>query len=195
MVCMTVQTFTLATLTCLLLTGTVPAATVFTGQGSFLSMLAPGYYLETFQNTNPPTYLFGGFGYTATVSGGTIYDSGSFIGNFNQAQSFTLTFTTGNVTAVGGNFYLADINDVFQSEPLTITLSDGTTDTFTPATVDGFRGYATNGTLITSLTMSVSPGGRFNTLDNLIVGAAIPEPAGTGLLLGSLALGLRRRRA
>jgi len=171
---------------------TATAATVFTDQASFMSSLAAGSYTESFASSDPPTYLLGGFAYTGSVSGGTIYDSGNFIGNFNAANSFILTFTSGNVTAVGGNFYLTDVNDTFLPSALTITLSDGTVDTFTPSSINGFRGYIASAP-ITTLTMGVTASGVFNTLDNLTVGA-VPEPTTAGLLAGALVFGLRRRR-
>ena len=174
--------------------GVLRAATIYTDRDAFLSSLAPGYAEETFQTTDPATYLVGLYGFTAGVSGGSIYDSGSFIGNFNGANSFTLTFTTANVYAVGGNFFLSDIDDQFRSEAMTITLSDGTSDTFTPTSTATFRGYVSTGPFITSLVMGVSAGSRFNNVDNLLFGKPIPEPSASGLLLGALGLGLLSRR-
>jgi hypothetical protein len=173
--------------------GAAHAASVFSDQATFLSSLAPGAYTETFSTTNPPTYLLGGFGYTASVSSGTIYDSGTFIGNFNSTASITLTFSTGNVYAVGGNFFVTDTNDVFLANPITITLSDGTTDTYTPSSINTFRGYIAT-VPITTLNMGVTNNGIFNTVDNFVVGTPIPEPAVTGLLLGTLGLAVRRNR-
>lgn len=183
----------LAALFGILTAGAAHSATVFADKTAFLSSLADGAYTETFSATNPPTYLLGGFGYTASVSSGTIYDSGTFIGNFNSTASMTLTFTTGNIYAVGGNFFVTDTNDVFVANPITVTLSDGTTDTFTPGSVNAFRGYISTVPL-TTLNLSATNNGFFNTMDNFVVGAPIPEPAVTGLLLGTLGLALRRNR-
>jgi hypothetical protein len=179
------------TITALLaVNGALRAATIYADRDSFLGRVAPGYAEETFQSTNPPTYLLGTFGFTASVSGGSLYDSGHFIGNFNGANSLTLTFTTANVHAVGGNFFLSDIDDNFRSEPLTITLSDGTSDSFTPASTASFRGYVSTGPFITTLVMGVSAGSRFNNLDNLIFGNAtpVPESATSGFLFSGLDL-------
>jgi len=55
------------------------SATIYTDRAAFIAMLRPGYYLEDFQSTDPPTFSANGFSYT--VSGDIIYDSGSFIGN------------------------------------------------------------------------------------------------------------------
>jgi hypothetical protein len=186
-------TFCLAALFGILTAGAGRAATVFSDKATFLSTLADGAYTETFSSTNPPTYLLGGFGYTVSVSSGTIYDSGNFIGNFNSTASMTLTFTTGNVYAVGGNFFVTDTNDVFVASPITVTLSDGTTDTYTPGSITTFRGYISKVPL-TTLTIGVTTNGLFNTVDNFVVGAPIPEPAVTGLLLGTLGFAVRRSR-
>jgi hypothetical protein len=78
---------------------------------------------------------------------------------------------------------------------VSITLSDGSSLSFTPASQRDFRGFVSEGPFITSLEL-LAPGlGRFNTIDNLIVGSAVPEPA--SMLLASIAsvgcMSLRRR--
>jgi PEP-CTERM motif len=184
------------------------ATTTYTSPAAFLAQVAPGAYTETF-TLDPdfgPSFTFssGGFAYTAVASGGTdVYLSGDFLGNFSSNQSMTLTFTAGSPTAIGGEFFITDSSDNFVSAPVTVTLSDGTTSTFTPVgdQSTGFRGF-TSTLPIASLTMAIPGSLRFNTLDNLVVGkavvAAVPE-ASTWLMMGlgltGLALVRRQRRA
>jgi len=87
------------------------------------------------------------------------------------------------VTAVGGEFFITNVDNFFLIAPVTITLSDGTITTYTPASRWEFRGFVSEGPIITSLILSAPGVGNYNTLDNLIVGAAVPEPSSM-LLLG-----------
>lgn len=169
------------------------AATIHTSQAAFLATVAPGSYLETF-GTAPPDYSGNGFAYSLSSPNG-IYFSGSFVGTINSDDPLTITFTAGNPTAVGGEFFHSDITDTFQpGNAITITLSDGTVDTYTPATFSQFRGYTSAGPVITSLTISAPTGGTYLNVDNLIVGIAVPEPGSALLLAGALGMTLRRRR-
>lgn len=182
-------------LAAVLLVSSASAATIHTSQATFLAAVAPGSYTETFAATNPPNYSASGYTYAVSAPGSTIYDSGSFIGTNNPNIPFVFDFSSGNVTAVGGEFFHTDISDAFQPGiSITITLSDGTVDTYTPAAQNEFRGY-TSAVPITQLTISAPTGGTYITLDNIIVGSAVPEPGSALLLAGALGLTLRRRRA
>jgi PEP-CTERM motif len=192
------NTFHLIAASGLFTIGAAQGATIFTSQATFLSAITGSIYTEAFTATAPPNYLGGGLGYnvsTGTGVAGKVYNSGAFIGTIDQT-TFTLNFTTGNILAVGGNFYVTDIADVFTAASTTVTLSDGTSDTFTPSSTTEFRGYVAT-TALTSLTMSGTSGGVYNTVDNITVsGIPVPEPGSAGLLgFGVLGLGLRRRRA
>ena len=180
------------------------ATTTSTDSASFLAALAPGAYTNaftaaTFSSAASYSFSGGGFGYTVAASPGQTYLSGTFIGNFTANQVLTVTFTAGAPTAVGGEFFITDSLDNFVSAPVTVTLSDGTTTTFTPTSeANGFRGF-TSTAAITSLTMAIPGAGNFNTIDNLVVGnvAAVPE-AGTWLMMGLGLAGLafmRRQHA
>jgi hypothetical protein len=167
--------------------GAHAATTVYTSQASFLAQVSPGSYTEAFTggNGSAVSYNFsgGGFGYTISAStaagvASSVYRSGSIIGNNLPAELLTVTFTAGAPTAVGGNFYITDITDVFQSSPVTLNLSDGTSITYLPGGTAEYRGFVST-VPITSLTMAVAPTSQYNTLDNLTVGIAtvVPEPA------------------
>lgn len=177
---------------CLLFTQSQVSAqsTVYTSSATFFANVLPGFYTETFTG-NPGVFDSGvgfsslGFTYVIDAAGGIepIYRSGDFIGNTYAAQSLTITFTSGNVTAIGGNFFLTDVNDNPLTGDITITLSDGTVESFTTTSSTDFRGFTSdNGTVITSLVLSAPLAGQFNSMDNFTVGVAVPEPASMAMI-------------
>jgi hypothetical protein len=178
------------------------AATVYTSSASFLANVGPGAYFQNFNGlpSSPPESFAGGaFAYSIAAPEG-LYGSGEFIGTNQPNEALTITFTSGNVSAVGGNFYATNLSDAFQAVSITLTLSDATVVTFTPSSVlDSFRGF-TSAASIASLTISGPGAGLYAGLDNLTVGVAavVPEP-GSALLMALGAVGLlvarRTRRA
>ncbi|CAN5541897.1 hypothetical protein BH11PLA2_BH11PLA2_28100 [soil metagenome] len=194
------------------------AAFLTTSPVVFASILAPIPYTNDFSTvTSAPStpYPLSGNGYVMNVTApsGQLYLPGGpngFLGANVPTDSLTLTFTSGNVSAVAANFYLTDITDAFVAAPVTVTLNDLTTTTFTPTSnANGsFAGfYAPVGSFILSLTMPVpTTANAYNGFDNLIVGTstfvpsageAVPVPATA--LLGFAAMPLigliRRKRA
>lgn len=173
--------------------------TVYTSSAPFLANVAPGAYTETFNSAassaGSASFASGGFGYTISAPSG-LFASGEFLGTSQINQPLTITFTSGNVNAVGGNFYATNISDAFQATALTLTLSDSTTVTFTPTSVaNSYRGFTSDLT-VTSLTISAPGGSLYAGLDNLTVGvAAVPEPTSVLLMgVGLAALWLARQR-
>jgi len=196
----TVQRFALALGFAALSASSFAATTTYTSSASFLANVAPGAYLNNFDGLPaeaPDTFAGGAFGYSLIANGG-VYGSGEFIGTSLPNESLTISFTTGNVSAVGGNFYATNISDVFQAVSITLTLSDATTVTFTPASVlNSFRGFTSTAT-IASLTISGPGASLYAGIDNLTVGVtAVPEPTSAVLLALGVAglLVARRRRA
>lgn len=176
------------------------ATTVYTSSASFLANVAAGAYTETFTGlsvTPPSVFTNGTFSFSVSAPSG-LYGSGDFLGTNQVNEALTVNFTSGNVTAVGGNFYATNISDAFQAVSMTVTLNDGTSSTFTPTSAaDSYRGF-TSTAFITSLVISAPGGSLYSGVDNLTVGvAAVPEPA-SWLMMGLGVAGLlvaRRRTA
>ncbi len=177
------------------------SVTTYTSSASFLTHVAPGSYTETFTGLNPPAgpVSFAGSGFAYDVSAtGDLYSAGDFVETSLPNQALTINFTSGNVLALGGNFFAVDLNDDFVSTSIKLTLSDGTVTTFTPGSmVDSYRGFTANssGAVITSLVMSGPGVSRYAAFDNITVGLVIPEPTSFALAgLGLAGLFAARRR-
>ena len=175
------------------------ADTLYTNQASFLSALAPGSYLETFdslpQNTllaSPLTFSQNGFSYTAATTQSTFYNAGPagdvWLSTNRANDPITFTITGGGPTAIGGYFFPSDISGSAIAGSITLTLTDGGSYTLnnSTATSTSFVGFTTTAP-ITSFTLTVPDGTTWNTANNLIVGV-VPEPSTYALVLGSLIL-------
>lgn len=167
------------------------ATTSYTTSAAFLAAVQPGAYTETFSVANPafpaPTsvpYTNGSFSFTVAAATG-VYTSGSLIGTNGPQDTLTITFGAG-ITAVGGNFFITDIGDNFVAAPVTLTLNDGTTTTYTPTSTATYRGF-TSDVAITSLTFA-APALNYASMDNLTVGRVVPVPEASTWAM--MALGL-----
>lgn len=224
----------LAVVVALVATGRQSQAAFFTTEASFLAALNLGFYTNTFDgpinNSNsgsPVGQNFSGpspvntFSYTAVAGGGSgVFVAGSggltgsqFLKTTVQGNALTFTFTSNNVTAFGGYFFLSSFNvdggNTFNPAPVTLTI-DGVAQTIPGATRTGvddtvFLGF-TSASLIGNFTLGTPTGGLFNSVDNLTVGIAAPTGAGnavplppTAVLAGFAGLfgliGVVRRRA
>jgi hypothetical protein len=194
----------------------VPGDQTYTDLATFLANVQPGYYLETFDSfpafgsVSTPHSFSGGagnsFSYDATAASGLFSvavpppDGDVSLSTTNEADPIIFTFTSGNVTAVGGYFFPTDINGNIMAGTINVALDDGTNVNVVNGDLTTFLGFTTTGP-IASLTLT-DPSDPFVTVDDLYVGAggaqgaAVPEPATLALAgLGLLSLvGYRCRR-
>lgn len=189
--------------------------TTYTSQSAFINALHDPAYFESFNEypgqvtPSPQAFSFGPVGFVLSDSDNNIYysdGSGSegsiFPSVENTADSFTLTFT-GNVTAVGGTFFLTDLNfDSVGGFNVTAQLGTGENVVLMSTSdynTQPFGGFVSASAPILSLTISNADGASaFVSLDNLYVSgtAAVPEPSTWALgIVGSAALLFARRRA
>ncbi len=201
--------FAVIAVTVFLYPACLQAGVIYIDSATFIADLQPGYYLETFSSLtgtlpNPINFSSGGFSYSAFAPNGfypTMTAGDRVLSTSMSTDAITMTFTSGNVTAVGGYFYASDINGNVTTGTVTLNLSDGTSVTLTNPTAATFRGFMTAGVPITSLVIALdSPSGtEWPTVDDFYVGqsAAVPEPSSAILMAaGILALaGLRARRS
>lgn len=173
--------------------------TVFTSQADFLAHVQPGSYTENFDGlgngpAGPQSFGTGPFAFTASSSQ-DLYLAGGFLGTSQENDALTVNFGAG-VNAFGADFFAVDLMDAWQAATLTLTLSDGSSFSFAPASLaDGYRGF-TSEVAITSLTISGPGNSLYASLDNLTVGNGVPEPASLALVgLAGVALFATRRRA
>ncbi len=187
------------------------ASLQFTTEASFLAATQPGVYLNDF-NSLPIGSLLGSqsysggsplFNYTIASSTAQSTDLPHGLigvipaGNGTPAMSVNsslddiiVTFTSGNVTAVGGQFFLTDLPGKIEAGNVKVNLSDGSSATFASIPL-GFNGFVTSasGPVITSLVVHsdvqvINDG--FATVDHFYAGAAVPEP--TTMIAGALLL-------
>jgi hypothetical protein len=167
--------------------------TTYTNAATFIDNTSDTY-LENFNLVtngdipSPQLFSQGAFSYSVSDPGGQLYsgtgNTGSrYLGEGTRANNATITFTSGNVTAVGGNFFLTDIKDDLATGNITLTLNDGSVINLTSPTSGAtpFGGFTTGGAIITSLTLSGDTS-AWESFDNLYVGTAsaaataVPEP-------------------
>ncbi len=179
-------------------------ADVFNDSASFLGALSDSY-TNAFDDAIPGpsfdlSYSNGTYSYDISADGpalGGLYNDTGLISTNNAGDGILVTFTSGNVTAVGGNFWATDILVFPTGTDVTITLSDGTIESFTSSGPSDFRGFTSNVAIDSIFIDAIdSVGGTpyWATMDNLIVGTAVPAPGALALLgLGGLTATRRRR--
>jgi hypothetical protein len=173
-------------------------ASVYTDEASFLGNVGAGYSFNAFDDVvgglaSSLSYSLNGFAYdiTAVGSNSDLFNDVGLVSTNVASDAILVTFTSGNVTAVGGNFWSSDIWVEPLQATVVITLSDGTVIDFESTGASDFRGF-TSDTLITSIQIDAVDGFdvAWSTMDNLYVGVAVvplPPAAWAGLgLLGAI---------
>ena len=152
---------------------------VYTDRATFLENVAAGYFENPFDDAVPGaiaslSYDEGGFAYTVTASTDQLFNDVGLISTNLAGDSIVVTFSGNPVTAVGGNFWATDISVQPTGTGITITLSDGTTESFTSTGPTDFRGFVTAAPITTISIDAPDEGGTpfWPTMDNLIVGSA-----------------------
>jgi len=181
--------------------------TTYTDQATFLSLLQPGYFEDTFFDVTyagiqgaSATRTGGGFSVTYTAPTNGLWSvTGAMSTNYHLDDLVVILGS--NIYAVGGYFYLTDLDGDFQpfaGNSVSAFASNGidpdATLSVTANSATNFFGWISTTPILTVTEIS---GGesplRWNTLDDFIVGAAVPEP-GTLALLALGGAGLFRRR-
>ena len=152
---------------------------VYTDLTSFLDNVADGYFEEDFSGvaagSSPPLdFTDGTYSYTVSAIGAgsnNLFNDPGIISTDSALDSILVTFTGAPVTAVGGNFWATDIAVQPTGTDNTLTLSDGTVETFTSTGPTDFRGFVTEEP-ITSITIEAPDTDVpiWPTMTNLIVG-------------------------
>jgi hypothetical protein len=186
----------------LLSASTFAATTVYTSSAAFLPQVAAGSYFNSFTGladpaAGPVTFSGSGFSFAASAPSDLILTPG-FLSTSQIDEALTINFTSGNVTAFGGNFFAVDFNNTFQAVSLTLTLSDGKVETFTPSSLsNSYRGFVSTSP-ITSLVISAPGQSLYGSLDNFTVGQTLPVPEPGTLSLWALGvaglMAVRRHR-
>jgi hypothetical protein len=141
--------------------------------------------------------LSGGSGSTAwqaSALGGIFVGSGGQLSTNAADAALTLSFSSGDVFAIGGNFFLTDFNFGFLPGLVQVELADGSSYIANIQSSNAFSGFVSLGSAISQITISpfgVQPD-AYVTATNLCFGV-VPAP-GAAALLAVAGLVSRRRR-
>ena len=181
----------------------------YTSQSSYLAAIsAPG--VETFNNlplapvNSPLTRAAGAYGYTATAASG-FYPAGTvgdvWLSTDTAHDPINFNAFTGGVFGFGGFFFDSDINGNFLAGDITISATDAggtTSQTIFGATTSSFLGFVSDtGITSASVTSVQAANPAWPTINNLTLGAAVPEPGIWAMMLlgmGLVGASLRRRK-
>lgn len=158
---------------------------IYDDRDDFLANVLGGHYEEGFDNVplnlveDPLLFSQDGFSYSVysaltydpNEGGGGLWNGPGFISLNSAGDQIVVTFTSGNVSAVGGNFWATDIDFNATGTSVVFQLSNGTSHTVDVTSASTFTGFVTEST-ITSITIDAPdvPANAWTTMDNLIVG-------------------------
>jgi hypothetical protein len=169
--------------------GSSAAAVTYTDKATFLAQVATDYFENTFDDVDlgPSAdldYTSGDFAYTVAASHpfdpntgiGGLYNGDGFISTSSSGDQIIVTFTSGNVTAVGGSFWASDTNALPTNTLATVTLANGTTVSIPMSTPDDFVGFIAPSPIASISVDAPFPtdptDSHWATMDDLIVGEA-----------------------
>jgi len=158
----------------------------FTNQADFLNAIQPGFYLNNFASlpdfgfvSSPTVFSNGTFSYTASATDGLYGVSPNGDRALSTADlSTNIVFDNfaPTITAIGGYFFGTDFDGDPTSVTVTASVNGGSALLeATTASATNFFGFVSDdGSPILSLTLSIDS--EYATVDDLIVGQAVPEP-------------------
>lgn len=174
----------------LLLASPVAAVTIYTDETAFQAALVGPSFVEDFD-----AYTFGSFqgvqlvigpdvnGYAATMTapGDELFSGDGMMSTFSAGITMLVSFTGATVYATGGWFFGSDVDGLFLPADCTVSLSDGTSDNFSAASVNEFRGYIASQPLDwMSVTCPLPDPMTFSSLDHLYMnGMGLPTSTPT----------------
>ncbi len=191
--------------------GADAAITVYTSLASF-NAATTNQGTDTFTGfsisgptAGPLNRTAGPHSYTAiTTPNNNFYGAGTtgnpWLSTNTATDSIVFNNFSAGVVGVGGNFFDSDIAGAFAAGDITVTAVDSSgssIQTIIGATTSSFRGFVTDGTLVSLTVTSVQPttGFLWPTVDNLVLAQAVPAPGALALLGLAGVVGSRRRRA
>lgn len=184
----------------------------YADSAAFQASLQPGSSVETFDSmgfgdtgTGSAFLGQGGYPFSAATDSGNLFFGFDALGSLYLSTTspsvITFSLPNGGVSAIGGFFFGASIEDQFAAGDFVISLSDGTTYNLLSTDLGStpYLGFLADiGVPFEWMRITSSTGGVYTGVDNVVVGqAVIPEASTYALCLGGLALGFvlwRRRR-
>lgn len=174
------------------------AAAVYTNETDFVNALgSSASFLNDFndltdseQYVHPLQYAGNGLAYRITsIPQLEIWSLIGAVSTVGTNMAIVTSFTSTNVHAVGGWFYLTDTNGAAAGGSVSVSLNGGTAVEI-PSSTNGpaFWGFISGGPLLTNLTIQSDTAGGYPTLDHFYAAEGAPVFAAPVLTGGTLLL-------
>jgi hypothetical protein len=151
---------------------------VYTDRDEFLAQVAEGSLAPAFNQTAAITepLVLSNAGYSISITSGNANglwgEPGGILTPNSSGVDIAVEFTSGSVTAVGGNFWITNSSVTPVSASVTIELSDGTTETYIASGPADFRGFITAAPITRITFRGTGTNQQWSTLSGLVVGSA-----------------------